>query len=180
VRFEVFTAVSVTLVLFRVLTICSFVGWCQRFGETYCLLWRENVSLKRWQRPTKLYGTETQNTTNRNSMAMPWLRQSPASHRGGPGSGPGQFMWNLWLTKWHCDEYLSQVFSIFLSISFHCGSPLSYIIWGMNNRPVKGRSSESHPHRHEENSFVIYTSQVETTMECVPTQDSDGGNKKNM
>jgi hypothetical protein len=42
---------------------------------------------------------------------------------------------------------LGQVFSelilIFLSISFHRGSPYSYIICGMNNRPVGGRSSET-------------------------------------
>jgi hypothetical protein len=30
-----------------------------------------------------------------------------------------------------------------LSISFHCGSPCSYITWGMNSRPVGGRSSET-------------------------------------
>jgi hypothetical protein len=30
-----------------------------------------------------------------------------------------------------------------LSISFHYGSPCSYITWGMNNRPVGGRSSET-------------------------------------
>jgi hypothetical protein len=34
-----------------------------------------------------------------------------------------------------------------LSISTHRGSPYSYIIWGMNNRPVGGCSSDtlSHP-----------------------------------
>jgi hypothetical protein len=31
--------------------------------------------------------------------------KTPASHRGGPGSIPGQSMWDLWWTKWH-----SQVF----------------------------------------------------------------------
>jgi hypothetical protein len=30
-----------------------------------------------------------------------------------------------------------------LSISFHHGSPCSYIYWGMNNRPASGRSSET-------------------------------------
>jgi hypothetical protein len=28
-------------------------------------------------------------------------RQSPASHGGGPGSIPGQYMWDLRLTTWH-------------------------------------------------------------------------------
>jgi hypothetical protein len=31
-----------------------------------------------------------------------------------------------------------------LSISFHRGSPYSYIAWLMNNRPAGGRSSEKH------------------------------------
>jgi hypothetical protein len=25
----------------------------------------------------------------------------PASHRGGPGSRPGQSIWDLWWTQWH-------------------------------------------------------------------------------
>jgi hypothetical protein len=32
---------------------------------------------------------------------------------------------------------------LFLSVSFHCGSPYSHIIWGMNIRSVGGRSSET-------------------------------------
>jgi hypothetical protein len=33
----------------------------------------------------------------------PWWEggYSPASHHGGPGSSPGQVMWDLWLTKWY-------------------------------------------------------------------------------
>jgi hypothetical protein len=41
------------------------------------------------------------------------------SHRGGPGSRPGQSMWNLWWTKWHWDRFFSEFFgfpqSIYLS-----------------------------------------------------------------
>jgi hypothetical protein len=32
---------------------------------------------------------------------------SPASHRGGPGSHPGQFIWDLWWTNWHWDRFVS-------------------------------------------------------------------------
>jgi hypothetical protein len=35
------------------------------------------------------------------------------------------------------------LFGFLLSVSFHCGSPYSYIIWGMNSRPVGGYSSET-------------------------------------
>jgi hypothetical protein len=37
VKSVVFTAVSLMLVLFWVMRQCSFVGWCQRFGDTHCL-----------------------------------------------------------------------------------------------------------------------------------------------
>jgi hypothetical protein len=30
---------------------------------------------------------------------------SPASHRGGPCSSPGQVIWDLWRTKWHWGRY---------------------------------------------------------------------------
>jgi hypothetical protein len=29
----------------------------------------------------------------------------PTSHRGGPGSSPGQVMWDLWRTKWHWGRF---------------------------------------------------------------------------
>jgi hypothetical protein len=52
---------------------------------------------------------------------------------------------------------------VFPSISFHHGSPLSYIIWGMNNRPIRGCSSEtkSHPinisnHHHVNSQYEVY------------------------
>jgi hypothetical protein len=43
----------------------------------------------------------------------------PASHRGGPGSIPGQSMWDLWWTKWHWDRFSPEFFGFPLSISFH-------------------------------------------------------------
>jgi hypothetical protein len=52
-------------------------------------------------------------------------------------------VWDLWWTKWHWDRFHSECFGFHLSILFHHGSPHSYIIWGMNNRLVGGRSSET-------------------------------------
>jgi hypothetical protein len=40
-------------------------------------------------------------------------------------------------------QVFSELFSFSLSVSFHHGSLYSYIIWGMNNRPVGGCSSET-------------------------------------
>jgi hypothetical protein len=41
------------------------------------------------------------------------------SHRGGPGSIPGQSMWGLWWTKWHWDRFFPEFFGFPLSNSFH-------------------------------------------------------------
>jgi hypothetical protein len=53
-------------------------------------------------------------------------RYSLASHRGGPGSRPGQSMWDLWWTKWHCDRFFSEFFGFPLSI--HHSPSLSKLI----------------------------------------------------
>jgi hypothetical protein len=58
----------------------------------------------------------------------------------------GQPMWDLWWEKWHWDRLFSEFFGFPLSMSFHRGSSYSYIIWGMNNMPVGGRSSETSSH----------------------------------
>jgi hypothetical protein len=44
--------------------------------------------------------------------------RSPASHRVGPGSFPGQSVWDLWWTKWRWDRFLSVFFGFPLSIPF--------------------------------------------------------------
>jgi hypothetical protein len=41
-----------------------------------------------------------------------------------------------------------------LSVSFHRGCPYSYITWGMNNRDVSGRSSETFPQTIDMNAFL--------------------------
>jgi hypothetical protein len=60
-------------------------------------------------------------------------------------------MWDLWWTKWHWESS-----SVFLSVSFHCGSPYSYIIWGMNNRPIGGSSSEIQSHPINMNNIIQF------------------------
>jgi hypothetical protein len=39
--------------------------------------------------------------------------QSSASYIGGPGSTPGQFMWNTWWIRWHRDRFCLQVLRFF-------------------------------------------------------------------
>jgi hypothetical protein len=52
-------------------------------------------------------------------------------------------------------QVLLRVIEFSLSVSLHSGSPYSYINWGMNKRPVGGRSSEIVlPHRHEQYTCV--------------------------
>jgi hypothetical protein len=43
----------------------------------------------------------------------------------------------------HEDRFFSKFFGFPTPISFHRGSPYSYIIWGMNNRSGSGNSSET-------------------------------------
>lgn len=54
--------------------------------------------------------------------------RSPASHRVGPGSIPGQSMGYLWWTKWHQRRFISEHFGFPLPISFHRCSIFSCII----------------------------------------------------
>jgi hypothetical protein len=68
-------------------------------------------------------------------------------------------MFDLWWKTWHWDTFLSEFLGLPQSISFHRGSPHSYIIWGMNNRPAAGggRSSETvSQHRHEQQQHASH------------------------
>jgi len=42
-----------------------------------------------------------------------------ATHHGGPALIPGQFMWVLWWTEWHCDRFFSKYFGYPLSAQFY-------------------------------------------------------------
>jgi hypothetical protein len=74
---------------------------------------------------------------------------SPASHRGGLGSSPGQVMWDLWWTKWGWAGFLWVLrFPLQMLIPPTTPHPSSSIIRGWYNRPVSGRRTkwtQSHP-----------------------------------
>jgi hypothetical protein len=57
----------------------------------------------------------------------------------------GQSMSAFGWTKWHWDTFSFEFVGFLPSILFHHCSPYSYsyITWGMNSRPVGGRSSET-------------------------------------
>jgi hypothetical protein len=71
------------------------------------------------------------------------LLHLPSFVHSGICTGLGQSTWDLWWTKWHWDRSFSEFFGFPLSVSFHHGSPCSYITWRMNNRRVGGHSSET-------------------------------------
>jgi hypothetical protein len=49
-------------------------------------------------------------------------------------------------------DFFSEFFGFLVSVSFHL-SPCSYITWGMNSRPVGGRSSETSSHPNDINNW---------------------------
>jgi hypothetical protein len=51
----------------------------------------------------------------------------------GPGSRPGQSMWDLWWKKWHWDRLFSEFFGFPLSIYHSTVSSQTHIIWVMPN-----------------------------------------------
>jgi hypothetical protein len=56
--------------------------------------------------------------------------------------GPGQSMWDLWWTEWHWDMPFSRVFRC-STVSIIPPWHSIHIVWGMNGKPVGGRSSET-------------------------------------
>ena len=49
-----------------------------------------------------------------------------ATHHGGPALIPGQFMWVLRWTEWHCDRFFSKYFGYPLSVQFYQCSVLLF------------------------------------------------------
>jgi hypothetical protein len=74
--------------------------------------WKQQVPLKRGYPCTKLHGVTIQKKNLVKAKFSP-------SHCRGPGSIPGQSMWDLLWTKWHWDRFFPKYFGISLSISFH-------------------------------------------------------------
>jgi hypothetical protein len=75
-----------------------------------------------------------------------WIR---SCHRGGPGSSPGQSMWDLWWTKWHWGTFLLVLrFPLPILIPPTAPHSSSSIIRGWYNRQISGRRTkwtQSHP-----------------------------------
>jgi hypothetical protein len=69
-----------------------------------------------------------------------------------PGFVPGSVHVGFVVGKVALGQNFSEFFSFFLSISLHNGSPHSYIIWRINNRPVKRQQFRdiASPHQHEQ------------------------------
>jgi hypothetical protein len=59
------------------------------------------------------------NLSSYHLRAVPWLRQLPDSHHGGPGSIPGHSTWDNWWTKWYWGKFFYEYFSFPLSVSLH-------------------------------------------------------------
>jgi hypothetical protein len=82
-------------------------------------------------------------------------------------------MCDLWWKKRHWDRHFSEFFGFALPISFHSGPPYSYIIWGMNKRPVGGRSSETQSHHIDMNNNASSSAVVNTVSnEMVMSSDN--------
>jgi hypothetical protein len=60
-----------------------------------------------------------------------------------PGSVPKSANVRFVVDKVALGQVSLRVLRFSLSISFHRGTPYSYIIWGMNDVPVGGRSAET-------------------------------------
>jgi hypothetical protein len=79
---------------------------------------------------------------------------SLVSHRRGPCSRPGQFMWDLWWTKWHWDILFSESFGFLLSVSFHRCSIFTYISgwWARGPLAAQFHRDIVSPHRNINNN----------------------------
>jgi hypothetical protein len=66
-----------------------------------------------------------------------------------------------------------RVLRFFLSVSFHRGSPYPYIIWGVNNRPIGDRRSETWTQSIDMNNNCIFRNECEDDCEWWIGKDLD-------
>jgi hypothetical protein len=102
-----------------------------------CLKWRDNYSMSD-------YNGEIWCCLQSCVSAVPRLRCLAAGispRRIGFTSGSVHVESEL--DRWHWDRLFSGFFGISLSLSFYRDYKLGNIIWGVDNRPVDGRSSET-------------------------------------
>jgi len=90
------------------------------------------------QVPSSILGPNSSHTHGGSSsfIGVP-MAKCPASDRGGPGSIPGHFTWNLWWKKWHWDRFLTEYFDFPLSIPLHhcCKLVVSDTVWPQQQTP---------------------------------------------
>jgi hypothetical protein len=111
--------------LIRVLSSCSVVG---SGGVIHIVLHKtpqkeiHRCQIRRSRRPLHMASTPDPTITKmivqvRPHLAEPWLRLLVANlSRRRPGFAPGQYMWDLWWTKWHWDRFFSEFFRFPLSV----------------------------------------------------------------
>jgi hypothetical protein len=89
-----------------------------------------------------------------NRKTVLWLRRLAGGHSSRtPGFAPRSVHVGFVVDKATLGQGFSEFFGFPLSISFHRGSPYSYVIWEMNTRPVGNRSSETFSHPVDMNYF---------------------------
>jgi hypothetical protein len=59
----------------------------------------------------------------------------PTSHRGGPGSMPGQSMWDLWWANWHWERFFSWYFGFHSIVTPLHGKTKKNFITGLHTKP---------------------------------------------
>jgi hypothetical protein len=89
---------------------------------------------------------------------MAWMDcRRLVSRCGGRSSSQSQSILDLWWINWHWQKFFFEFFC-FTLLKLFTGAVYSYITWGLNNRPVGGRSSETVDAIDINNSNMIHQS----------------------
>jgi hypothetical protein len=110
--------------------------------------------------PKRLYLSKNPNgvANQKTNMDCLW-----SCHGSGGWIGSCGFM----MDKVALGQTFFELFGFPLSLSFHRGSPCSYIIWVMNIRPVDGRSSETWSHHIDINNIDVFTFVPTSNLICI-------------
>jgi hypothetical protein len=100
---------------------CGHKQVCCSFPTLYMSMepWRNDIYRVNWRTQRKTWSSMV-----RGLWLTAWAIAQPASHHEGTSMLSGQYMWDLWWTKWHCETVFS-----FESLSFPVSNilPLLYI-----------------------------------------------------
>jgi hypothetical protein len=94
------------------------------------ILW-QYISITMWRhKPVRRRGSVGETGQRSKPVKRPCRTSggySPVSHSGGPGSSPGQVIWDLWWTKWHWGSFSpSTSVSPVNSHSIYCSTLIIY------------------------------------------------------